>query len=208
VAPRSVAPHSLPLLAVASHSVAARWSGSDMNKRSPASRLERLREAPLTYSEIGATAGPELPRGYHHVHRTEVIGHGAACFSTAAATLMSWRVQERAGLEVATSAPVVRTDAVALVGLSVGPFQIAAPCRVVYVVDDDATKGFAYGTLPGHPERGEEAFVVRRLEDGTVTFTVTAFSRPARWYSRLGAPVTRRFQRRITDRYLRALQES
>jgi len=33
--------------------------------------------------------------------------------------------------------------------------------------------------LPGHPERGEEAFVVERRTDGTF-FSITAFSRPVR----------------------------
>jgi uncharacterized protein (UPF0548 family) len=30
------------------------------------------------------------------------------------------------------------------------------PCRVVYVVDEPRRAGFAYGTLPGHPEIGGE----------------------------------------------------
>ena len=29
---------------------------------------------------------------------------------------------------------------------------VRAPCRVVYVVDEPDRRGFAYGTLPGHPE--------------------------------------------------------
>ena len=56
---------------------------------------------------------------------------------------------------------------------------VSAPVRVVYVVDEPRRRGFAYGTLPGHPESGEEAFVVELQEDDEVTFTVTAFSRPA-----------------------------
>lgn len=118
---------------------------------------------------------------------------------------MAWRLHERAGLMVLASTPVVRADAIVLLTLALGPLRIAAPCRVVYVLDEDRTKGFGYGTLAGHPESGEEAFVVHRHEDDTVSITVTAFSRPARWYSMLGAPLTRRFQDRIVDSYLRAL---
>lgn len=65
--------------------------------------------------------------------------------------------------------------------------------------------GFAYGTLPGHPESGEEAFVVSRAPDG-VRFTITAFSRPATWLARLGGPVTLLGQEYFTRRYLRALR--
>jgi uncharacterized protein (UPF0548 family) len=35
-----------------------------------------------------------------------------------------------------------------------GPIRV--PCRVVYVLDEPERRGFAYGTLPGHPESGEE----------------------------------------------------
>jgi uncharacterized protein (UPF0548 family) len=49
----------------------------------------------------------------------------------------------------------------------------------VYVVSETGRSGLAYGTLPRHPESGEEAFLLEQQDDGTVTFTVTAFSRPA-----------------------------
>jgi uncharacterized protein (UPF0548 family) len=172
-------------------------------------RLDQLRDAPLTYADVGATArGDSLPHGYHHLHRSQLVGKGPDCFAAAAASLMAWRVHERAGLAVVASTAVVRTAAIVVLTLAVGPLRIAAPCLLVYVVDEERTKGFGYGTLAGHPESGEEAFVVRRHDDDTVTFTVTAFSRPARWYARLGAPLTRRFQCRIVDRYLHALAGS
>lgn len=57
-----------------------------------------------------------------------------------------------------------------------------------------AGPAWAYGTLPGHPEHGEEAFVVDRTGDGTVWLTVTAFSRAAKWYTRAGGPATRGLQ--------------
>ncbi|CAM5304941.1 hypothetical protein SMICM304S_05948 [Streptomyces microflavus] len=54
--------------------------------------------------------------------------------------------------------------------------------------------GFGYGTLSGHPEIGEECFVVDLAEDGTVWFTVMAFSRPAVWYARLAGPIVPQVQ--------------
>jgi uncharacterized protein (UPF0548 family) len=77
---------------------------------------------------------------------------------------------------------------------------------VVYVVDQARRKGFAYGSLPGHPESGEELFVVELGEDGQVTFTITAFSRPASMLARGGGPISRLAQARITNRYLRSVQ--
>ena len=86
-----------------------------------------------------------------------------------------------------------------------GPFGVKAPARVVYIVDEPNRKGFAYGTLPGHPEDGEEAFIVDRRDDGSVWITIRAFSRPSskRWW--LVYPVLRVMQELITRRYLRAL---
>jgi len=85
--------------------------------------------------------------------------------------------------------------------------MVLAPGRVVSVVDEPRRQGFAYGTLPGHPERGEESFVLSLLDDETIDFTLVAFSRPAVWWSRAGAPVSRWVQKRITARYLDALRQ-
>jgi uncharacterized protein (UPF0548 family) len=77
---------------------------------------------------------------------------------------------------------------------------------VLECVRDETRAGFRYGTLPGHPVSGEEAFLVELLDDGTVTASVTAFSRPARWFTRLGAPLSGIAQARAARRYVRALR--
>ncbi len=78
---------------------------------------------------------------------------------------------------------------------------------MVYVVSEPDRRGFAYGTLPGHPERGEELFLVER-QDGSTYAEVRSFSRPGRWFSRLGLPVVRWVQRRYVERYLDALAQA
>lgn len=40
---------------------------------------------------------------------------------------------------------------------------------------------------------------------GEVWFVLRAFSRPATWFARLGAPITRRVQQRIADVYVQTL---
>ena len=165
-----------------------------------------LRAAPLTYSEVGETLGV-LPAGYHHLHRRTVIGRGDARFTDAARALLGWQVQLRSGLTISSSSPVVVPDAVLLVGIGVGPLRLNAPGRVVYVVDDPNRAGFAYGTLSGHPESGEEAFVVERADDGTVSLTITAFARPASRLARLAGPLGRLAQSQQTNRYGRALAD-
>lgn len=76
---------------------------------------------------------------------------------------------------------------------------------MVWTIEEPDRCAFAYGTLPGHPESGEEAFSLTRNADAPVWFAVTASSRPASLTARCGGPVTRRVQHLIVDRYLDAL---
>jgi uncharacterized protein (UPF0548 family) len=88
--------------------------------------------------------------------------------------------------------------------LGIGPF-LKFPVRVIYVVDEPRRRGFAYGTLPGHPEDGEESWMVEHRDDDSVWITIRAFSRPAtRWWWAV-YPVLRVMQEYYTRRYLRAL---
>ncbi len=158
----------------------------------------------FTYDEVGATRGP-LPVGYHHLDRRVPIGTGRGAFDAAASALTAWDMHRGAGLGVRASTPTAEVDST--VTLTLGPVKI--PCRVIYIVAERNRTGFAYGTLPGHPEQGEELFVVEIDEaDETVYAAITAFSRPGRWYTRLGGPIGRLTQRFYTDRYLAALRRA
>ena len=84
-------------------------------------------------------------------------------------------------------------------------FAVTAPVRVVYVIDEAARIGFAYGTLTGHPESGEESFIVEHRDDDSVWLTIRSFSRASTWYYRLAWPVLRFQQAKFTKLYLRAL---
>ncbi|SIS21700.1 DUF1990 family protein [Williamsia sterculiae] len=169
----------------------------------------RLRRAPFTYDTIGVTGpddGHSLGDGFHHLTRTAVIGHGAEAFHTAAADLLSWQIQLRAGLGVRSSDQVIRSGSVALLTVGVGPVTtIVAPVRVVGVDTSADRAAFTYGTLPGHPESGEERFDVSLHETGAVRFTITAVSRPQSRWARLAGPLGCGLQSWVTDRYLATL---
>jgi uncharacterized protein (UPF0548 family) len=171
----------------------------------PDAARNRLAQAALTYDETGATAG-ELPAGYYHLTRRVTIGRGQQAFADAAADVAGWQVQLRAGLTVAVSGPTATPGAVAVLGLGFGPLRLGAPCRVVYTVAESRRRGFAYGTLPGHPESGEEAFVVEHHDDDTVSFTIMAFFRPSTVIARIAGPAGRPLQGWTTTRYLRSLR--
>ena len=164
-------------------------------------KLGDLTAMPLTYAEVGATEGT-LPVDYRHLKASAVIGHGRQRFEEAADAVMRWGMLRGAGIRVEATTEVAAVGSEVLVGL--GPLR--APCRVVYVVDEPDRRGFAYGTLRGHPQIGEELFAVRYDPvAGAVYAEVTAFSRHGTWWSRLAGPATSLAQRVISRRYLRAL---
>jgi uncharacterized protein (UPF0548 family) len=168
----------------------------------PPGLAEDLRARPFSYAAVGGTAG-EAPAGFHVFARRRTLNHRN--FEAAADALMTWKAHRGGGLKVAASSPRAMAGSVVLMRLGIGTLALRIPCRVVYVVDEPDVKGFAYGTLPGHPESGEELFLVRRKHDGSVEFAITAFSLPQSRAARLAGPVGRWGQRFVTGRYLRSL---
>jgi uncharacterized protein (UPF0548 family) len=165
---------------------------------------DRLAGAELTYREAGATAGA-LPAGYHQFARSLPIGYGRELFVAAGDAVRQWQVQLGAGLQVSASSPTAVAGTVLLLGPGIGSLRLRAPCRVVYAVDEPRRRGFAYGTLAGHPESGEEAFMIEHHDDDSVSFTITAFSRPATRLAKIAGPLGAVVQRQITAAYLRSL---
>lgn len=170
-----------------------------------AEAVRALQTADLTYAEVGATGGT-LPPGYHAQHLAARVGTGRAAFEAAAETLLTWGMHEGAGLRARVSDRRVRVGTVAELRLGPGPLALRIPVRVVEVVADEHRRGFVYGTLPGHPERGEESFTVELTTEGAVLFHLVAFSRGARWFTVLGGPLARTGQRVVGRRYLAAVR--
>jgi uncharacterized protein (UPF0548 family) len=157
----------------------------------------------LTYAEIGATHDEALPPRFHHVDVERRVGDSSH-FERAVEGLATWKAHEGAGMDVFSSERRLMADATVLTSIKIGPFTVVAPCRIIRLWQSDATFGFAYGTLPGHPESGEESFALERRNDGTY-FMIRAFSRPASLLVRCGGPVGPAVQRSVTKRYLEGL---
>jgi len=149
----------------------------------------------------------DRPDGYHHDHASIELGTGDHAWARAKDGIDTWRAPAAAGIRIEPrDAPVTVGTTVAIV-TRLGPLTVLAACRIVAVVDEPDRYGFAYGTLPAHPEEGEELFLVTRGGDDTVRFEITAFSRPHDLLTRLGGPVTRRVQHRTTKRYLEGMRD-
>jgi len=156
----------------------------------------------LTYPEVGATRAETLPTGYHYLRLRRRLSTGPGAYLRAVAGLRRWDMQRGAGLRVPadTPEPAVGVRMVARI------LRLRIPCEVVWVVDEERRYGYGYGTLPGHPEHGEEAFVVTLDDADVVWLDITAFSRPGRWFTRLAGPLGRLGQRAATERYVAVLR--
>ncbi|SOD62180.1 Uncharacterized protein, UPF0548 family [Streptomyces zhaozhouensis] len=165
--------------------------------------------APFSYREVGITRdaeGGRVPAGWHRLRSRTPLGSGPEVWAAAGEALFDWRMHRAAWVPVARDTPRAAPGVEATVVLGPRRLGLRAPCRVVWCVTERDRVGFAYGTLAGHPESGEEAFVLERDADGSVTFTVTAISRPAAWYMRAAGPLGRLARRAVARRYGRVLR--
>ncbi len=185
------------------------WPRLHLGRRLDATSAERLldraRATEPTYADVGALLTPDPPAA--DLDERRVLGTGPDVFARAVASLRRldpqravfavWPVE--AGAEVGTTV---------VVALRLGPVTLPAVDRIVAVLDEPDRWGFAYGTLPGHPEVGEEAFLVERAADGMVTARVTARADVALPGGRLLRPLTVPVQRWAARGYLAALADA
>jgi uncharacterized protein (UPF0548 family) len=160
--------------------------------------LERAATADISYDHRGST----LAAGPGRYERTIDLGGDPDTFDRAVAGLRAWACHGGIGATIHPSRVPIAEGTNLIVVLRVGPLRLLVPDRVVAIVDEPDRFGFAYGTLPGHPERGEEAFIVERTSGGRVTATIRVEARGAWLAARLGAPVVTVFQRLALRRYL------
>jgi uncharacterized protein (UPF0548 family) len=156
-------------------------------------------------------AGPEPtgiepgPRGFKRQSHRRLLGIGDGVFARATEALTSWAAHLGAGFEV------VPVDAAIVVGQTVllvtrmWPFSVVAACRISSTEDSDMTFGFTYVTLNGHPECGKEKFSIVHDESDQVFFEIASISRADDRLAVMAGPISRALQRRVTHRYLDAL---
>lgn len=181
-------------------------------------QLASLEEAPFSYPEVAATrsGGRALPpslRKRYDVDCDEVeLGRGADLYERARKELFDWAPFRIDWLTLhGARSPLSEGDVVATLSRAAGLWSLN-PCRVVYVQDHEpGLAAFAYGTLRGHVEMGEERFQVRfEPESEAVRFEILAISRPRHPLTQLGYPFARkvqaRFRRDATEAMLRACE--
>jgi len=169
------------------------------------------------YADVGATrlvgtSGFAAPRGFLFDRCLTRLGSGAELFEAAAAAILAGRMFPTGWVRTALpDRPIAAGDVLAVSARCVGSWWTNA-ARVVFTVDeaDDAgrRRGFAYGTLQQHAERGEERFVVEHRPDDTVWYDLSAFSRPRHPLVFASYPLARRLQARFRRDSAEALRRA
>jgi len=153
--------------------------------------LARQTGQPWSYDCVEVTRAnePQPQRGWQIDHHRVPLGHGVETFELACAAIRGWKMFPPQMTRVFwPESPQQPGDVVAVL-YRAQPFLLwmLFPARVVYRVDEPRRFGFAYGTLPDHPERGEERFLVEwNQADDSVWYDLLAVSRPGHWLARLG----------------------
>ena len=159
--------------------------------------LESRTNLDFIYPFVGASKGEEKVKGYDNDENKVYLGKGEAVWENAKIALKAWKQFPSPWTKVYpnTTKFEVGNTVVVLIKLF-GVWWVNA-ARIVYTFDNDRQFGFAYGTIKGHLESGEELFLIERNDAGEIYYRIKAFSKPAVWFVWFGYPVARFYQKKF-----------
>jgi uncharacterized protein (UPF0548 family) len=175
-------------------------------RRPTTQRINRFRseaeQDSFSYPQVGAIGDSTLPKGFN-VDRNRIrLGEGLHLFDRACAALRAWKMFDIGWVKLIHPAePVAPGQTVLVLAHTFGLYSLSAS-RVITMINEDNgqiwRRGFSYGTLRHHVERGEERFSVEyHHEDDSVWYDLLAFSIPQHRLAFLGYPLSRSEQRRF-----------
>lgn len=174
--------------------------------------LAAVADADFSYDAIGCVRR-ETPQGFNRDREMVVLGQGEEVWDRAIGAVRAWAVFPSDMVAVVRLADEIKVgNTLATVCYAAGVWTVN-PTRILSVTDESAVGrnrfGFAFGTLPGHVEQGEERFLVEwDKETDQVTYTIEAVSRPRHFLTWLAYPYTRLMQakfRRLSCLQMQAL---
>jgi hypothetical protein len=98
--------------------------------------VDSLHDSEPTYAEIGATLDGDLPRGFHHDRYETSLGRASRTFQRAVNGLKTWEAHSLPSVRIFPSRQKIETGATVVVTLGNPLLALAAPCRIVRVVDE------------------------------------------------------------------------
>lgn len=163
-----------------------------------------LQDTQLDFDIRRATPGAKK---YDYDEHCILLGSGPDIFNKAKAGITQWRMFPEGWTRVyPTPAPIIEGQQVAVFFRLLGLWWWNSS-EIVYTIDEEHRFGFAYGTLPGHVENGEERFLVEMDTDGKVWYSIKAFSRPAYRLVQLAYPFARSQQKRFVRNSMQQMKQ-
>jgi uncharacterized protein (UPF0548 family) len=148
----------------------------------------------FTYSPQKGTSFKDTITGYDNDFLKEKIGFGEKDFVRAKEAIRQWHMFPLSWSKILPqNAPIETGITIAMYARFMG-FWWHNACKIIYIIDEKTRFGFAYGTLPGHIECGEELFLVELDTDGNVFYSIKAFSKPRHILAKMAYPIMRRLQ--------------
>jgi uncharacterized protein (UPF0548 family) len=168
----------------------------------------------FTYPEaaVGSTQAGKTVIGFNNDALRVMVGQGYPDLQHAKIALTRWVHFPKHWTPVIPDSTPIQTGQTVTVNFHLAGLWWTNAARIVYVEDQPNQFGFAYGTLPGHIERGEELFRVSMDEQERVWYEIRAFSQPRWWPVWLIYPFARllqdRFRRDSADAVRRYVQSN
>ncbi len=153
-------------------------------------------QLPFTYSPIEGTRQAKI-EGYDNDFAHIKLGEGELVFEKAKQLIQDWKMFPSAWTKIlGDNKSIQEGTSIVMMARFLGVW-FRNSCKIVYIIDEEKRFGFAYGTLPGHIESGEELFLVEINQQNEVFYSIKAFSRPRHFLAKIGYPIIRILQERF-----------
>lgn len=174
--------------------------------------FDEQKDLPFSYAETGASKN-EIPANYPINHHRQKLGNGAQTFARAKQAIDRWTMYKLDWTRIYPPETLIDVGESVCVIVNHGFCWSLNSCRIVYVLDESSAEteryGFAFGTLPGHSETGEERFTVEwNRADDSVFYELLSFAKPHHILAHLGFPFVTLFQRKFARDSGKAMLES
>lgn len=158
--------------------------------------LSLKKQADYSYQPLLGTQSASV-KGFDNDLNGILLGKGEHVWDKAKEALKKWEQFPPEWTRIYNaSTPLEKGQTVAVLFKLFGIWWINS-ARIIYNFDEDHRFGFAYGTLEGHVEKGEECFWIEKDEEGNIYYKIKAFSKPEFWGAKLAYPLARAYQRRF-----------
>lgn len=158
--------------------------------------FEKNKNSPFSYPETGFSK-EKSPEGYDVDFNEIRLGEGQQVFEKAKIAIQNWQQFPADWCFIGPNIPPIAVEQVVSMSAKVLGTWWSNLAKIVYLIENERQFGFAYGTLEAHVERGEELFLVDWRADGSVWYSIRAFSKPKIWATKINYPFARALQKRF-----------